>query len=211
MQIHRQDPMKSGPRRLERIAVMYREHARELERRVARRARADPPTIEDACSFAWMQLITHASIDVDGPYCGALAWLTRTAVHEAWRLQSRRARDELLGGVALSREREQAAAGADQVAAQRARLDLVAQIPQRPRRFLLRHALGHNYREIAADENVSLTTTNKQMARAKRLLRALDAGDPTPGLGSAGRVAAARPQGIGRTQSAGVIERPAAG
>ena len=48
------------------------------------------------------------------------------------------------------RQREQTAPGADQIAAQRARLDLVAQIPPRPRRFLLRQALGHSYREIAA-------------------------------------------------------------
>ena len=178
MQTHRHDPMKSTTTRLARIAAMHRQHARELERRVARRARAEPQTIEDACSFAWMQLITHPSIDLDEPSHGALAWITRTAVHEAWRLEARRARDELLDEVALRRElrqREQTTPGVDQLAAQRARLDLVAQIPPRPRRFLLRQALGHSYREIAADETVSLTTTNKQIARAKRLLRALDA------------------------------------
>jgi len=194
MQTHRHDPMKSTATRLDRIAVMHREHARELERRVARRARAEPQTIEDACSFAWMQLITHRSIDLDGPSYGALAWITRTAVHEAWRLEARRARDELLDDVALKRELrqwEQTAPGADLIAAQRARLDLVAQIPQRPRRFLLRQAVGHSYREIAADEMVSLTTTNKQIARAKRLLRALDSAEatprPSPGCTSVGR------------------------
>ena len=178
MQTHPHDPMKSTATRLARIAAMHRQHARELERRVARRARAEPQTIEDACSFAWMQLITHPSIDLDEPSHGALAWITRTAVHEAWRLEARRARDELLDEVALTRElrqREQATPGVDQLAAQRGRLDLGAQIPPRPRRFLLRQAVGHSYREIAADEMVSLTTTNKQIARAKRLLRALDA------------------------------------
>jgi DNA-directed RNA polymerase specialized sigma24 family protein len=183
MKTHRHDPMKSTATRLDRIAVMHREHARELERRVARRARAEPQTIEDACSFAWMQLITHPSIDVDGPSYGALAWITRAAVHEAWRLQSRRTRDELLDEVALKRElrqREQTAPGADQLAAQRARLDLLAQIPPRPRRFLVRQALGHSRREIAADETVSLRTTDKQIARARRLLRALDATEATP-------------------------------
>ncbi len=153
MQTHRHDPMKSSATRLARIAAMHRQHARELERRVARRARAEPQTIEDACSFAWMQLITHPSIDLDEPSHGALAWITRTAVHEAWRLEARRARDELLDEVALRselRQREQTTPGVDQIAAQRARLGLVAQIPPRPRRFLLRQALGHSYREIAA-------------------------------------------------------------
>lgn len=183
MKTHLHVPMKSTATRLDRIAAMHGEHARELERRVAPRARAEPQTIEDACSFAWMQLITHPSIDLDGQSYRALAWLTRTAVHEAWRLEARRARDELLDDVALERElrqREQTAPGADLIAAQRARLDLVAQIPPRPRRFLLRQALGHSYREIVADEMVSLTTTNKQIARAKRLLRALDAAEATP-------------------------------
>ncbi len=198
MQTHRQDPMKSTATRLDQIAVMHREHARELERRVARRARAEPQTIEDACSFAWMQLITHSSIDLDEPSCGALAWVTRTAVHEAWRLEARRARDELLGEAALRRElgeREQTAPGVEQLAAERARLDLVAQIPPRPRRFLLRQALGHSYQEIAADETVSVTSTAKQIARAKRLLRALDAaGETQPRAGarsSTGRFGAA--------------------
>jgi len=178
MQTHRHDPLKSTTTRLARIAAMHRQHARELERRIARRARAEPQTIEDACSFAWMQLITHPSIDLDEPSHGTLAWITRTAVREGWRLEARRARDELLDEAALSRElrqREQSTPSVDQLADQRARLDLVAQIPPRPRRFLLRQALGHSYRDIAADETVSLTTTNKQIARAKRLLRALDA------------------------------------
>jgi hypothetical protein len=73
MQPNRHDPMKTDDVRSEQIAALHAAHARELERRVARRARADPRTIEDACSFAWMQLITHPSIDLDGPSDGALA------------------------------------------------------------------------------------------------------------------------------------------
>jgi DNA-directed RNA polymerase specialized sigma24 family protein len=177
MQTHLNDPMKSSATRLARIEVIYRQHARELERRVATRARAEPQTIEDACSFAWMQLITHPSIDLDGPSDGALAWITRVAVHEAWRLEATRARDELLDEATLRRElrqHEQTMPGVDELAAQRARLDLVAQIPPRPCRFLLRQELGHSYREIAELEGVTRTCTNKQLARAKRLLRQIE-------------------------------------
>jgi DNA-directed RNA polymerase specialized sigma24 family protein len=39
---------------------------------------------------------------------------------------------------------------------------------------LLRLAVGYSYDEIAAVERVSYTTTNKQITRAKRLLRELD-------------------------------------
>jgi DNA-directed RNA polymerase specialized sigma24 family protein len=44
---------------------------------------------------------------------------------------------------------------------------------------LLRLSLGYSYTEIAITERVTATTTNKQIARAKRLLRALEA-LPTP-------------------------------
>lgn len=60
MATNRPDPGSSSARN-EQIAALHGEHAFELQRRVARRARADPPTIEDACAFAWLQLLTHAS------------------------------------------------------------------------------------------------------------------------------------------------------
>jgi len=61
-----------------------------------------------------------------------------------------------------------------ELAALHQRLELVDEIPERPRRFLLRLALGYSYDAISAAEGVSRTTTNKQIARAKRLLRELD-------------------------------------
>jgi len=173
-----QDPTRTATARNEQIAAMHREHARQLERRVERRARASPETIEDACSFAWLQLLTHTSIDLDAPSWRALGWLTQTAVREAGRLETRRRRDGLADHVVLERElrlRERTARGTDEIVAQLERLALIAQIPERPRRFLLRLALGHSYREIAVGESGSLTTTNHQIARVKRLLRAVEA------------------------------------
>ena len=195
MQTDSQHPTRRATTRNEQIAVMHREHARRLERCVERRARASPETIEDACSFAWLQLLTHTCIDLDAPNWRALGWLTQSATREAWRLEARRRRDGLVDHVALERElglREQTAHGADEVVDQRERLALVAQIPERPRRFLLRLALGHSYREIAAGESVSLTTTNHQIARAKRLLRAVEAAETPRAADSAQPLASAK-------------------
>jgi DNA-directed RNA polymerase specialized sigma24 family protein len=50
----------------------------------------------------------------------------------------------------------------------------VRQLPERPRRFLLRLMLGYSYHEIAAAENVTYRIVNRQVARGKRLLRQLD-------------------------------------
>lgn len=162
------------------IAAMHRECARELQRRVARRAHADPQTIEDACSHAWLQLLTHHSADLGPPDWRVLGWLTQVATREAWRLTARQLRDGLLDPATIHGERRlrgPVGPGPDELADQHARLQLVGQIPQRPRRFLMRLALGYSYREIAAHEDASLTTTNKQIARAKRLLRALESHD----------------------------------
>lgn len=174
----------SGIARNEQIAAMHRECARELQRRVTRRAHADPQTIEDACSHAWLQLLTHHSVDLGPPDWRVLGWLTQIATREAWRLTARQVRDGLLDPATIHGERRlrgPVGPGADELADQHARLQLVAQLAPRPRRFLLRLALGYSYREIAAHERVSLTTTNKQIARAKRLLRALESHDePQP-------------------------------
>lgn len=64
---------------------------------------------------------------------------------------------------------------AESVAALRARIDLVRELPERPRRFLLRHTLGYTYDEISTLEGVSWRTTERQLARARRLLRDLEA------------------------------------
>jgi DNA-binding CsgD family transcriptional regulator len=83
------------------------------------------------------------------------------------------------------------APGADELAAHRARIGLVEQLSKRPRRFLLRLALGHSYREIATDERVSVSTASKQIAGAKRLLRAADSDASARPRGRRTRVASA--------------------
>ena len=170
----------SGRTRNDQIAALHRTHAGELRPRVAWRSRADPQTVEDACSHAWLQLFTDPSVDLASPDWSVLGWLTLTATREVRRLQSRCVREGPVDLSTIERERRlrgPLGPGADELADQHARLDLVAQIPDRPRRFLLQLALGYSYREIAAREDASLTATNKQIARAKRLLRALDADD----------------------------------
>jgi DNA-directed RNA polymerase specialized sigma24 family protein len=162
---------------LQQIAEMYAKHDGELRRVVARRGSQDPTIVEDACAHAWTQLLVSEHVDLCPPLWPALAWLTTAAVRHAWQLNSSQRRATPLPVdvvVALTADRGQTAPAANDLAAQHLRLDLIAQIPERPRRFLLRLALGYSYEEIAAAERASLTTTNKQIARAKRILRDLE-------------------------------------
>jgi DNA-directed RNA polymerase specialized sigma24 family protein len=171
--------------RLQHIAAMYAKHHDQLRAVVRRQAPgAQHATIEDACSHAWSKLITADHVDVRPPRWGALAYLTKTAVYKASDLRAAERRaaahdhDQL---DYLAAARGVADAPADQGAALRMRcdlaLDLVAQIPERPRRFLLRQALGYSYHEIAAAEGVSYRTTDRQMTRAKRYLEQIAAAD----------------------------------
>lgn len=156
---------------------MHAAHDEQLRRLVARRANARDAAIDDACSYAWTRLVTHEHVSLGAPRCSALAWLTTTAIHRAWELTDHDARPHPVAGLdelgLLAAARGHTAPSAEDVAAQHLRLDLVAQIPERPRRFLLRLAVGYSYAEIAAAEGVSARTTDRQIARAKRILRDL--------------------------------------
>jgi DNA-directed RNA polymerase specialized sigma24 family protein len=162
--------------RLAQLAALYVKHHAQLLSVVGRRVAAQPATVADACSHAWAQLLAAERIDLSVPW-GPLAWLTTTAVREAWRLnclewqttpRSPNKLDAIIAG------HDDTAPNTAKLAALHQRLELIDEIPERPRRFLLRLALGHSYDEIAAAEHASYSTTNKQIARAKGLLRELD-------------------------------------
>jgi DNA-directed RNA polymerase specialized sigma24 family protein len=160
--------------RADAIAAIYADTHSEVRGHVAAATRTDPLTIDDACSHAWAQLLSHPAIDLASERHSIVRWLTTTAIREAWRLHEQRclpARDEIDGYT------RNVTPSAEDVAALRARIDLVREIPARPRRFLLRLMVGYSYDEIARHEGVSATTTNKQIARAKRLLRELEQRD----------------------------------
>jgi DNA-directed RNA polymerase specialized sigma24 family protein len=161
--------------RAEQIARIYTEHADELHAYVTSITRTDPQTIEDACSHAWTQLLSHPAIDLEAAHSNTLRWLTTTAAREAWRLHKLRLAPAHADVDGWTAHPASATPSAESVAALRARIDLVRELPERPRRFLLRHTLGYTYDEIATIEGVSWRTTERQLARGRRLLRDLDA------------------------------------
>ena len=170
--------MPPARHRADQIAALYATEHDYLTRVVARRANVDAQTLEDACSHAWLQLLRHTAVDLDNePRHRIRGWLATTATREAWRLNERQRKTN---GVT---EHDLSAAAVDAgtivpspetIALLRHRLDLVRQIPERPRRFLLRLIIGNSYNEIATQENTSYRVVNRQIARAKRLLRQID-------------------------------------
>src|SRR2546421_8062176 len=75
---------RTMPSRGDAVEAFFAQHARRLERFVAAKVAAPDHTIEDACSFAWLQLARRPDIDLSDER--AFGWLYRIAIREAWRL-----------------------------------------------------------------------------------------------------------------------------
>jgi RNA polymerase sigma factor (sigma-70 family) len=152
------------------VARMYRELSASLEQVVRRVVHDADPVAEDACQFAWCRLVRdRARVREDT----AFGWLAETAIHEAFKLSRRRARD-----LSLDYELEQ---GADPVAltpepwellADRERITRVRRLAVRSQRFVWLHALGLSYTEMAAHERCTVRTVDRQLSRARRRLEA---------------------------------------
>jgi DNA-directed RNA polymerase specialized sigma24 family protein len=155
------------------VSELYRSMSRRLEEVVRVEVRhASDPVVEDACQFAWDQLVHHhARVGRET----ALAWLATTAVREAVRLSGREERFlsleaviELAGDAAVLGE----APAADEVTERRERLRAVGELPERQQRVVWLKALGLNYLEMAAQTGDTTRTVERQLTRARHALRA---------------------------------------
>jgi RNA polymerase sigma factor (sigma-70 family) len=155
------------------VAELYRSASERLEASVRNYVReASDQVVEDACQFAWDQLVHHrARVRRET----ALAWLARTAIREARRLVGLERRFisldavlELAGDAAVPGE----SPAADELSERRERLQSVGALPERQRRLVWLHAVGLKYVEVAAQTGDTTRTVERQLLRARRALRA---------------------------------------
>jgi RNA polymerase sigma factor (sigma-70 family) len=161
------------PGRSERLGAFYAEHAARLERIVARELRVPPQVIEDACQTAWTVLLRRPDVPLDRQ---GLAWLRKVALTTGYR--AARQREQPAGGFLPNQdpgELPEPAAPARDIAEQISeRLDRRTQLQAltgRERHFLALQAIGLSYSEIAAHEQTSQRTVERQLTRARRKLR----------------------------------------
>ena len=69
--------------RLRQVTAMVARHDAQLHRVVRRRGSASPGIVDDACRYAWIQLLTAEHVDLRPPLWEALGWLTTCAVRYA--------------------------------------------------------------------------------------------------------------------------------
>ena len=153
-------------------AELYRRLGVPLQRVVRARVSGPAGTVEDACAFAWQQLLTHQPERSERLF----GWLVIVATREGWRLVRIERRATLVGPAALEqaagpeRELEQ------RVCALEARQALAGLRPAERRLVALR-AAGYSYREIAALEQRTYSWGNRHLARASRRLREREGGE----------------------------------
>jgi DNA-binding CsgD family transcriptional regulator len=170
--------------RSDEIAAYFAEHALRLERLVRARVTASAATVEDACAYAWCQLVRRTDVALDERAAG---WLYRVAVHEGWRLAAleatavsyspgRGGRDAGEAGV----PEPVAPTAVDELVAARVRLESVWALPDRQRRAVLLFAFGLTYAEIAEHMDISKRTVDRLLRRATQRLRASTSAEVPP-------------------------------
>ena len=158
------------------VGALYDGLARRLEQIVRADVRAPDSVVEDACQFAWGSLVAQAArVHTDA----ALAWLTKTAVREAWRLMHARERDlplETDEAGAAELATLVAPAEPDTLVADREQLRLMRLLPERQQRVLWLQGIGLSYAEISVYTGDSSRTVERQLLRARKRLRELASG-----------------------------------
>ena len=147
-------------------AELFAQHARRLHGVVSATVRTSAANVDDACGFAWLQLVSHRP-----PASIAFTWLRTTAVREAIELDRRTA-----GAIGLE---EAAEVAVDPAMRPEGLLEVIAVGQQvrtarlRPReaRVLGLRGAGYSRDEIAELTGVSHRTIDRQLGRARRKLR----------------------------------------
>jgi RNA polymerase sigma factor (sigma-70 family) len=142
---------------------LFRTHHRELLRLVARDVTARPQVIEDACAFAWAELVARQPERTN-----IMGWLRVVARREAIRLATH---DRRLATLAPDAERWSRSGGELlRLEAQEA-LERLAALPPRKRTVLALQVSGCTYAEIGRELHMTSRTVERQLLRARAAVR----------------------------------------
>jgi DNA-directed RNA polymerase specialized sigma24 family protein len=133
-------------------AELFRTYEVALRAAVRHHILASDEVIEDACSYAWLELCWRQP-DRDNVF----AWLLLVATRQAWRNRERDQRERSLTEVPPDREPQRADLSRE-VDAHEA-LHALSNLPARQRDYLTLLTTGYSYHEIASLRDVSYTAT----------------------------------------------------
>lgn len=153
-------------------AALFELYGERLERSVARALGAERRHAEDACAWAWAQLVATQ------PERGEriFAWLRATAINHARRLgvlERREAAPEF-GGEDPELPWEELIEARTSLEVElegRAAAEALAELRPREARYLSLLAAGYSYREIAEREGVTYRTVDRHISRSRARIR----------------------------------------
>jgi RNA polymerase sigma factor (sigma-70 family) len=160
------------------VTRFYARYADQLRRAIRRKTCGlDDALVDDACAFAWEQLLRRPYIDLQ--HHSAYSWVYKVALRRAWRLARLERRLAPAGGLTGLDEDGPEPAGSDidlvDLVADRVEQatlrEMLRDLHWRERRELLLYAHGLSYEEIAAVTGTSYTAVNRWLARGKKALR----------------------------------------
>jgi RNA polymerase sigma factor (sigma-70 family) len=174
--------MTTSPERREQVGAFFAAHADRLRRTVAYRARGSHEIIDDACATAWTVLVCRPDITLDAR---GFSWLTTIAIHEAWRLSGRHARELPVGTFqrdSRGHDDEDVPEPADPLAldSETQALDRIQHtddveafktLKPRERQALYLKGLGYSYSEIGRLTGFTYTAVNRYITKGCRALR----------------------------------------
>jgi DNA-directed RNA polymerase specialized sigma24 family protein len=143
---------------------LYAAHADKLRRVVGAAVRTSEANIEDACSFAWLQLLCHQPRRQS-----VFAWLARVATRQAWRLHRQCARDAHGDGLAALTDGRRDTADRDGIERDEL-LDTLAALQRlhpRRREMLLLQVAGFSAAEIAARNDITAARARELIYKAR--------------------------------------------
>lgn len=148
-------------------ADLFNDHHSALEAAVRHLvADIDDAIVQDACSFAWLQLMRTQPERGDALF----AWLRTVAVREAWKLAKRERRAGHFELVPHWHERLSDDTLQQTIDAHQA-LGALADLPPRQRVCVQLVVAGHSYADVVRITGRSSSHVNKQLVRARRRLR----------------------------------------
>jgi RNA polymerase sigma factor (sigma-70 family) len=153
------------------LGELYRLFSARLLRIVRGSVRAPEAVIEDACQFAWSRLIHERDRVAPDRAAG---WLVTTALHEALKSIRRAGYEPSLetmveSGIEFVSPR--ADRSPEPLAERRERLLTLRSLSERQQRLLWLYGLGLTYEEIARRQGCTSRTVERQIARARTVLR----------------------------------------
>jgi len=159
-------------------AELYRTLSARVLQDVRQRVRTSPENIEDACHFAWVAFLRRSD---QVARSAALAWLTTTAVHEAYKLINRAQRAGSLDrALETGLEPPAPQRGPPEHAQDHEQLELLRQLPDRQQRIIILRAAGLSHAEISQTTGDTERTVQRQLYRAHATLAQLQQPGSTP-------------------------------